>query len=114
MKILSFFLILTFSVIFTAWAKEDERFRSLLNGKDLSGWKTDGNWVVQKDGSLMIDPCLVKKDGIVSMIIFLPRKNTGILFSKWNINTQPKETVVYSFGWVTKESDTHRYGGTDP
>ena len=33
-----------------------EEFTSLFNGKDLSGWKTDGNWVVQKDGSLMIDP----------------------------------------------------------
>ena len=31
-------------------------FKSLYNGKDLSGWKTTGNWLVQEDGSLLIQP----------------------------------------------------------
>lgn len=31
-------------------------FTSLYNGKDLSGWKTTGNWLVQEDGSLLIEP----------------------------------------------------------
>ena len=31
-------------------------FAQLYNGKDLSGWKTTGNWLPQKDGSLMIQP----------------------------------------------------------
>lgn len=32
------------------------KFRPLFNGKDLSGWTTTGNWLVQGDGSLMIQP----------------------------------------------------------
>ncbi|MEZ6091104.1 MAG: DUF1080 domain-containing protein [Pirellulaceae bacterium] len=31
-------------------------FKSLYNGKDLSGWKTTGNWIPQDDGSLLIQP----------------------------------------------------------
>ncbi len=31
-------------------------FTSLYNGKDLSGWETTGNWLVQEDGSLLIQP----------------------------------------------------------
>jgi hypothetical protein len=31
-------------------------FKSLYNGKDLTGWKTTGNWLVQKDRSLLIQP----------------------------------------------------------
>ena len=32
------------------------QFKSLYNGKDLSGWKTTGNWIAQPDGSLLIQP----------------------------------------------------------
>ena len=32
------------------------KFTSLYNGKDLAGWKTTGNWIVQEDGSLLIQP----------------------------------------------------------
>ncbi len=31
-------------------------FKPLYNGKDLSGWKTTGNWLVQQDRSLLIQP----------------------------------------------------------
>lgn len=31
-------------------------FRSLYNGKDLTGWKTTGNWIPQDDGSVLIQP----------------------------------------------------------
>ena len=31
-------------------------FTSLYNGKDLSGWKTTGNWLPQQDGSVLIQP----------------------------------------------------------
>ena len=31
-------------------------FKSLYNGKDLTGWKTTGNWLPQEDGSLLIQP----------------------------------------------------------
>lgn len=32
------------------------QFKSLYNGKDLVGWKTTGNWIPQKDGSVLIQP----------------------------------------------------------
>ncbi|MBB3207381.1 hypothetical protein FHS27_003202 [Rhodopirellula rubra] len=32
------------------------KFTSLFNGRDLSGWKTAGNWIVQDDRSLLIQP----------------------------------------------------------
>jgi len=38
-----------------------EKFVPLFNGKDLTGWKTNGNWVVQKNGSLVIDPLPTQK-----------------------------------------------------
>ena len=28
----------------------------LYNGRDLSGWQTSGNWLPQKDGTLLIQP----------------------------------------------------------
>lgn len=31
-------------------------FKSLYNGKDLTGWTTTGNWLPQEDGSLLIQP----------------------------------------------------------
>jgi hypothetical protein len=31
-------------------------FKPLYNGKDLTGWKTTGNWIPQEDGSLLIKP----------------------------------------------------------
>lgn len=31
-------------------------FKTLYNGKNLDGWKTTGNWLPQKDGSLLIQP----------------------------------------------------------
>lgn len=32
------------------------QFKSLYNGKDLTGWKTTGNWIPQEGGSLLIQP----------------------------------------------------------
>ena len=36
--------------------RELTEFKSLYNGKDLTGWKTTGNWLPQKDGSVLIQP----------------------------------------------------------
>jgi len=36
--------------------KTEKGFVALLNGKDLSGWKTTGNWSVQPDGVVAITP----------------------------------------------------------
>ncbi|MCA9027878.1 MAG: DUF1080 domain-containing protein [Planctomycetaceae bacterium] len=32
------------------------KFKPLYNGKDLTAWKTTGNWIPQEDGSLLIEP----------------------------------------------------------
>jgi hypothetical protein len=32
------------------------KFQSLFNGRDLEGWTTKGNWLVQGDGTLLISP----------------------------------------------------------
>jgi hypothetical protein len=39
-----------------AAAGADEAFVPLLNGKDLSGWNTTGNWTVEEDGSVALHP----------------------------------------------------------
>ena len=57
-------------------------FVKLLNGKDLSGWKTNGNWVVQKDGSLMIDP-LPEQKGWKRIDDYLISEKTYANFSWW-------------------------------
>jgi len=36
--------------------KDKDGFVSLYNGKDLANWNTTGNWIPQKDGSLLIHP----------------------------------------------------------
>jgi len=35
---------------------DDAGFVPLFNGKDLSGWKTTGNWVVEDDGTVTLKP----------------------------------------------------------
>ena len=54
MKILIFVLVLTFLPFLTL--AEEKPWISLYNSRDLSGWQTTGNWIPQKDGSLLIKP----------------------------------------------------------
>ncbi len=35
---------------------EEDGFVPLFNGKDLTGWKTTGNWVVNKKGYVTLKP----------------------------------------------------------
>ena len=37
-------------------AEANDGFRPLFNGKDLTGWKTTGNWVVEEGGVLALKP----------------------------------------------------------
>ena len=37
-------------------AEKDDGFVPLFNGKDLTGWKTTGNWMVEKDGTVTLKP----------------------------------------------------------
>ena len=34
----------------------DDGFRPMFNGKDLTGWKTTGNWVVEQDNTITLKP----------------------------------------------------------
>ncbi|WP_395751211.1 DUF1080 domain-containing protein [Prosthecobacter sp.] len=62
MKLVSFLplLCLALSVTLSAEdlhpAADAAGFVPLFNGKDLTGWKTTGNWVVDADGSLTLHP----------------------------------------------------------
>ena len=40
---------------------EEKEWIILYNGRDLTGWQTTGNWIPQKDGSLLIQPRLGEK-----------------------------------------------------
>ncbi len=42
--------------IATAGAAEEEGFVPLLNGRDLTGWKTTGNWTVEEGGVVALHP----------------------------------------------------------
>jgi hypothetical protein len=36
-------------------------FVHLHNGKDVTGWQTTGNWVVEPDGNIALKPCAGEK-----------------------------------------------------
>jgi len=48
--------ILTLILTATGLAFGAEDFKPMFNGKDLTGWKTTGNWVYEKDGSVTLKP----------------------------------------------------------
>ena len=37
-------------------AEANDGFKPMFNGKDLTGWKTTGNWVVEQDGLVALHP----------------------------------------------------------
>jgi hypothetical protein len=53
-------LIIVFSLA-TSVSAADKDWIKLYNGKDLSGWQTSGNWLPQKDGTLLIQPRSTEK-----------------------------------------------------
>ena len=53
MKILFLSTLIALSPLVSAAEKE---WIQLYNGRDLSGWETSGNWLPQKDGTLLIQP----------------------------------------------------------
>jgi hypothetical protein len=73
--------------------KGSDGFISLFNGKDLTHWQTTGNWLPQKDGSLLIQPKSDQKGWQRYSDYLISKKNSGILSSPLNINTPPRETV---------------------
>ena len=103
---------------------------TLYNDKDLTGWQTTGNWLPQKDGSLLIQPRKVEKgwqrysaylwskkkykDFVLHVEYkYPPKGNSGIHFRggdlKNPVNTGIEAQVLDSFG--KKKVGPHDHGG---
>ena len=123
-----------FLIIFIALAPalsaEDKGWVTLYNGKDLTGWQTTGNWLPQKDGSLLIKPrsgergwqrysaYLWSKKKYKDFILHVeykypPKGNSGIHFRvgdlKNPVNTGIEAQVLDSYG--KKKMGHHDHGG---
>ncbi len=62
MKTLHLLLLSSFALLHSSLANDlhpaadADGFVNLFNGKDLTGWKTTGNWLVEPDGSISLHP----------------------------------------------------------
>jgi hypothetical protein len=113
-----------------ALSAEDKGWVTLYNGKDLSGWQTTGNWLPQKDGSLLIKPrsgergwqrysaYLWSKKKYKDFVLHVeykypPKGNSGIHFRvgdlKNPVNTGIEAQVLDSYG--KKKMGHHDHGG---
>ena len=109
-----------------------QKFENLLNGKDLSGWKTTGNWVIQKGGSLVIDPLpnqegwkrfddYIYSEKKYSDFIFEmeykypPKGNSGFFFrvgdTKNPVETGIEVQILDCFGKKDEVMTHHDHGG---
>ena len=113
-----------------ALCAEDKGWVKLYNGKDLTGWQTTGNWLPQKDGSLLIKPrsgergwqrysaYLWSKKKYKDFVLHVeykypPKGNSGIHFRvgdlKNPVNTGIEAQVLDSYG--KKKMGHHDHGG---
>lgn len=123
--------ILLFFLLGTLWA-DDKGFISLFNGKDLSGWQTTGNWLPQKDGSLLIKPkpdqkgwqryadYLITEEKFGDFILELeykypPKGNSGVFFRigdpKNPVKTGIECQILDSTGKPDEKMSHHDHGG---
>ena len=123
--------ILLFFLLGTLWA-DDKGFISLFNGKDLSGWQTTGNWLPQKDGSLLIKPkpdqkgwqryadYLITEEKFGDFILELeykypPKGNSGVFFRigdpKNPVKTGIECQILDSTGKPDEKMGHHDHGG---
>jgi hypothetical protein len=112
--------------------KENDGFISLFNGKDLSHWQTTGNWLPQKDGSLLIQPkpgqegwqrysdYLISKEKFGDFILTLeykypPKGNSGVFFRigdpKNPVKTGIECQILDSSGKADDQMGHHDHGG---
>ena len=124
-----FFLIILIALA-PALCAEDKGWVTLYNGKDLTGWQTTGNWLPQKDGSLLIKPrkgergwqrysaYLWSKKKYKDFVLHVeykypPKGNSGIHFRvgdlKNPVNTGIEAQVLDSYG--KKKMGHHDHGG---
>ena len=127
MKKLFLIIIIAFA---PALCAEDKEWVTLYNGKDLTGWQTTGNWLPQKDGSLLIKPrsgergwqrysaYLWSKKKYKDFVLHVeykypPKGNSGIHFRvgdlKNPVNTGIEAQVLDSYG--KKKMGHHDHGG---
>ena len=124
-----------FSILFFSsmlFGNKEDDFVSLYNGKDLSGWKTTGNWLPQKDGSLLIKPkpnqkgwqrysdYLISEQKFGDFILELeykypPKGNSGIFFRigdpKDPVKTGIECQILDSMGKADEKMGHHDHGG---
>ena len=132
MKNLFLSAVLLTATTFAAVKKPNDGFVSLFNGKDLSGWTTTGNWLPQKDGSLLIQPrpgekgwkryddYLTSEEKYKDFILEIEYKypkggNSGVYFRiadpKDPVNTGIECQVLDSFGKPNEKMGHHDHGG---
>jgi hypothetical protein len=123
-------LLITIIALAPLLSAEDKDWVTLYNGKDLTGWQTTGNWIPQKDGSLLIQPrkgekgwqrysaYLWSKKKYKDFVLHVeykypPKGNSGIHFRvgdlKNPVNTGIEAQVLDSFG--KKKVGPHDHGG---
>ena len=124
-------LLLTILIVLApALCAEGKRWVTLYNGKDLTGWQTTGNWLPQKDGSLLIKPrkgekgwqrysaYLWSKKKYKDFVLHVeykypPKGNSGVHFRvgdlKNPVNTGIEAQVLDSYG--KKKMGHHDHGG---
>ncbi len=117
---------------FFSIAKERDDFVSLYNGRDLTGWRTTGQWIPQGDGSLLIKPkaeqegwrrfsdYLISEERFSDFIFDLeykysPKGNSGVFFRIGDpddpVNTGIECQILDSFGKPDEKMGHHDHGG---
>ena len=124
------FILITIFILTPLLKAEEKKWVTLYNGKDLTGWQTTGNWLPQKDGSILIHPrkgekgwqrysaYLWSKKKYKDFVLHVeykypPKGNSGIHFRvgdlKNPVNTGIEAQVLDSFG--KKKVGPHDHGG---
>ena len=124
------FFLITLLALTPLLSAKDKGWVTLYNGKDLTGWQTTGNWLPQKDGSLLIQPLKGErgwqrysaylwsekkyKDIVLHVEYkYPPKGNSGIHFRvgdlKNPVNTGIEAQVLDSYG--KKKVGHHDHGG---
>ena len=55
-SLLGFLLMSTTLMSTSIYGQDKSGFVAMFNGKDLSGWNTTGNWVVERDNTITLKP----------------------------------------------------------
>lgn len=124
-RLSSFFVVIAFLVTMgccTTLHADDtgsNGYVSLFNGKDLTGWQTNGNWVVEEGGVLALKPAPGKR-GLFSYRLFLWTKRTYrdfILDLEFKLDKGGDSSVFFrsrSFGRFIEVEVADSHGKEEP